>query len=232
MQEFNVWESRNYREGVNNEAVVNGVVTELEQRHKDYFGVDLHSVTPAQAALLDPRIHCVLYVLSADFQQVKEINPNTRRSSYAKDIDALFLTQVSPLAPIVPITLQSESAWLLDVAKEDYYHITTQKIGSISVQLNLLCIHAFQSNESAKGYSTKGLSGKPHTARTSMSAYEDDEETKALRANMFTVLCDDSADGGHCDSTIVSSCEDFVRLRDLLLSSGTHAFPIVVGYKL
>ena len=58
------------------------------QCHQQWRALDAQSMTEAEFLQADDRIHCVFYFLA---------------SHRMKDIDREFITQLSPIVPIIPI---------------------------------------------------------------------------------------------------------------------------------
>ena len=145
----------NYGDNVDNSAAVSALHDLLLAEHERYLELDLHDMTAEEAVLSDTRIHCVLYVLA----------PHSFTA-----LDAKFIEQISPLAPVIPVVNKADA--MSDLERETFLAKVRAKIDAISEDLGQPAIYNF------------------HPPAEAVKA----GVLKADPGSIFATICEDSSD--------------------------------------
>lgn len=144
----------NYGDNVDNSGAVSALHDLLLAEHQNYLELDLHDLTAEEAVILDTRIHCVLYLLAPHSFSV---------------LDAKFIEQISPLAPVVPVVSKADA--MSDQERDAFLLKVRAKIDAISEDLGQPVIYNFH----------------PPAEATQ-------DALKADPGSIFATICEDSSD--------------------------------------
>jgi len=222
-----LYDTPGYGESLNGMDGVKLIYNDLDIRQLNWRNIDAQAMTTVQRNQLDTRIHCVFYFIAAH---------------RLKPIDLEFISQITPLVPIVPIiakadtmTFQERYDFLCEVRREikilqskfsvpvtyDFCEDGSDFIPDNETSSNL------DSDSAFSAFVNVGVvlaCGSPESTPSSMI---DDTDTLSLPKihNIFAVVCDNSSCRSYPWGKLQINEErhsDFRRLQRLVFEEGRH----------
>ncbi len=188
--DIGLYDSPGYGDFINNQESVDKIKKNILERHTQWRSLDAQSMTEAEFLQADDRIHCVFYFISAHRM---------------KEIDREFITQLSPIVPIVPIISKADAM----TVKERNLFISTvkQKLDALTEKFGEACIYDFQGDD--------------------LTIDKSADTTELLRLpNVFAIVCDGAEERVYPWGRLSIDSgkhSDFRRVQMILFESGSSS---------
>ena len=112
---------------INNQAAIDVVRKNLEDRHVHWRSIDGQGMSTEERNNSDSRIHCVFYFIA---------------SHRIKDIDIVFMQELSNLVNIVPVIAKADMMTVDE--RRDFLHVVHRVLTQVSIKSNKSVIYDFE----------------------------------------------------------------------------------------